>query len=288
MAAELEFNPCHEGANVRLAGKTALVTGAGKGIGHGVALTLAREGANIAAVDVGADLNAAAVKEIIQMGRRAIAITADISRPDDIQRAVAATVAEFGQIDVLVNCAGIVTSHHFLDLTEKQWDDTLDTNAKGTFFINQMVAKEMIPRRSGSIINITSGVRARPMATHYAASKVAVDIVTKSAALTLAPHNIRVNAIDPGMVNTPMWRDMDAERVRLFGLAPGEATKRWVAAVPLGRMSTPEEVAKVVIFLASDESSYVTGSILSSNGGLDLATLEKTQDSSSSNAAKTS
>jgi NAD(P)-dependent dehydrogenase (short-subunit alcohol dehydrogenase family) len=274
--------------NVRLADKKALVTGAGKGIGHGVALTLAREGADVTAVDVSADLNAAAAKEITQIGRRAIAITADVSKPEDIKRAVAKMMAEFGQIDLLVNCAGIVTSHPFLDLTEKQWDDTLDTNAKGTFFINQIVAKEMIPRRSGSIINITSGVRARPMATHYAASKVAVDIITKSAALALAPYNIRVNAIDPGMVDTPMWREMDAERVRLFGLAPGEATRRWVAAVPLGRMSTPEEVAKVVVFLASDDAAYFTGTILSSNGGLDLATLEKTQDSSTATPAKTS
>jgi NAD(P)-dependent dehydrogenase (short-subunit alcohol dehydrogenase family) len=275
--------------NVRLAGKKAIVTGAGKGIGHGVALTLAREGADVAAFDISADVNAVAAQEISALGRRGIAVTVDVSRPEDIRRAVAKVVAEFGQIDILVNCAGIVTSHHFLDLTEEQWDSTLDTNAKGTFFINQIVAKEMIPHRSGSIINITSGVRARPMATHYAASKVAVDIITKSAALTLAPHNIRVNAIDPGMVDTPMWREMDAERVRLFGLAPGEATRRWIAAVPLGRMSTPDEVAKVVVFLASDDASYVTGAILSANGGLDLATLEKTQDSSSSSTpAKTS
>lgn len=272
---------------MRLAGKKAIVTGAGKGIGHGVALTLAREGADIAAFDISADVNAVAAQEISQLGRHGIAVNVDVSRPAEIKRAVAKVIAEFGRIDILVNCAGIVTSHHFLDLTEEQWDSTLNTNAKGTFFINQIVAKEMIPNRSGAIINITSGVRARPMATHYAASKVAVDIITKSAALTLAPHNIRVNAIDPGMVDTPMWREMDAERVRLFGLPPGEATRRWVAAVPLGRMSTPEEVAKVVVFLASDDSSYVTGTILSANGGLDLATLEKTQDSSSAAPAKT-
>jgi meso-butanediol dehydrogenase/(S,S)-butanediol dehydrogenase/diacetyl reductase len=259
--------------------KVAVVTGAGQGIGRGIALRLASEGADIGAIDKNSETAKAVCKEIEALGRKALPLTADVSVCDEIFSALENIVRHFGRVDILVYNARVVQTKAMLDITEEDWDRVMSINAKGTFFCTQAIAKQMTKQSSGLIINITSGQRARPMAAHYAASKMAVDIITMTAALALAPHKIRVNAIDPNIVRTPMWKQLDDERVRLFGLPPGEAARRWEEGVPLGAIATPEQIGGVVIFLASNDASSITGQIIRMTGGSDLATFEKAQGS---------
>ncbi len=259
-------------------GKVAVVTGGGQGIGRGIALRLASKGADIGIADRNLETATAVGEEIRKLGRKAVAVKVDTSVCSEIPSMVERMIQEFGQVDIWVNNAGIMQTKALLEITEEDWDRMIDVNAKGTFFCTQAIAKHMVKRGSGLIVNITSGQRARPMAGHYAASKMAVDIGTMTAALTLAPYKVRVNAIDPGIVITPMWNQMDEDRVRLFGVPPGEATKRWVAQVPTGKITIPEEVGGVIAFLASDDAANITGQIIRLTGGTDLATFEKSQE----------
>ena len=258
-------------------GKVVVVTGGGQGIGRGIALRLASEGADIGVADKNMETATAVCEEIGKLGRKALAVKVDTSVCSEITPMVERMIQEFGGVDIWVNNAGIMQTKALLEVTEEDWDSIIDVNAKGTFFCTQAIAKHMVKRGCGLIVNITSGQRARPMAGPYAASKMAVDITTMTAALALAPHKIRVNAIDPGIVITPMWERMDDDRVRLFGLPPGEATKRWVAQVPMGIITTPEQVGGVIAFLASDDAANITGQIIRMTGGTDLATFEKSQ-----------
>jgi NAD(P)-dependent dehydrogenase (short-subunit alcohol dehydrogenase family) len=261
-----------------LNGEVAVITGGGQGIGRGIALRLASEGADIGVADRNIESADTVCGEIRKFGRKALSVRVDISVCSEIPPMVERMIQEFGRVNIWVNNAGIMQTKALLEVTEEDWDSVMDVNAKGTFFCTQAIAKHMVKRGSGLIVNITSGQRARPMAGPYAASKMAVDITTMTAALALAPHKIRVNAIDPGIVLTPMWKQMDDDRVRLFGMPPGEATKRWVAQVPMGIISTPEQVGGVIAFLASDDAANITGQIYRLTGGTDLATFEKSQE----------
>ena len=257
---------------MRLVGKSAIVTGAGRGIGKATALRFAREGADVLVPDLDLASSQAAAKEIQVLGRKGVPMQMDVTRMADIQRMVETAVREFGKIDILVNNAGIVIVRDLLELTEAEWDRTMDVNAKAVFFCLQAVAREMVKRKTGVILNASSisGRVGRPMLVDYCASKFAVVVITQSAALVLAPHGIRVNAVAPGIVDTDMWVKIDREWGTLAGKPPGEMKRTRVEAIPLGRIETPEDVANLYTFLASDEASYITGQTYNVCGGLQL------------------
>jgi NAD(P)-dependent dehydrogenase (short-subunit alcohol dehydrogenase family) len=251
--------------------QVALVTGAGQGIGQAAALSLAAAGADIVAVDI----NRVAVKEtaasVTALGRKSLAIEADMAAVSDIDRMVAEAIAVFGQIDVLVNNAGVTRRAYIMDLTEADWDRIHGVNSKGVFFCLQRVAREMIPRRSGRIINIASiagkGFRGTSNAI-YAASKGAVISLTKTAAQQLGAHNINVNAVCPGIVRTSLYLDLVATIAQKEGVSSEEIERRYVDGVPLKRANEPEDIAAMVVFLASPGARNITGQSFNVDGGL--------------------
>ena len=257
---------------MRLAGKSAIVTGAGRGIGKATALQFAREGADVLVPDLDLATSEQTAGEIQALGRKGVPLRMDVTRMADIQRMVETAIREFGKIDILVNNAGITQVRDLMKLTEAEWDRTLAVNAKATFFCLQAVAREMIKRKSGVILNASSisGRAGKPMLVDYCASKFAVVGITQSAALALARHRIRVNAVAPGIVDTEMWEQIDREWGALEGKPPGEMKRTRVAAVPLGRIETPEDVASLYTFLASDEAGYITGQTYNICGGLQM------------------
>ncbi len=287
----------------RLLGKVAIVTGAGQGIGKGVAARLAREGASVVIADYNAETASAAAQEIAQStGSATLAYPIDISDVTAAPKMVDAVVARFGHIDILVNNAGVNQTKPMMELTPADWDRVLNVNQRGMFFILQTVAAQMIRQipeherpastaadvvtikpsetktsdmpvhNHGKIVNLSSiaGRRGRPLAAHYAASKAAVISITQSAALTLAPYNITVNAVCPGVVPTQMWKDIDADRGRIFGSQPGEAMAAFVNTIPLKRASTPDDVAGPIAFFCSIDADYVTGQALNVDGGYEM------------------
>ena len=257
---------------MRLAGKSAIVTGAGRGIGKATALRFAREGADVLVPDLDIKTSEETAAEIQALGRSGIPMQMDVTRMGDIQRMVEAAVRGFGKIDILVNNAGITQVRDPMQLTESDWDRTLSLNLKAVFFCAQAVAREMVKRRSGVILNAASisGRSGKPMLVDYCASKFGVIGITQALALALARHGIRVNAVAPGIVDTDMWVSIDREWSALEGKPTGEMKRSRVAAIPLGRIETPEDVANLYAFLASDEASYITGQTYNVCGGLQL------------------
>ncbi len=250
-----------------------MVTGAGRGIGRAIALRFAAEGADVLVAELDAASGAETVRAIETQGRRARFAATDVARPEASRAAVAAALDTFGRLDVLVNNAGVVRSRPLLDVTEADWDRTFVVNARGLFFCLQAAAREMAGRGGGSIINMASiaGRWGRPMLADYAASKAAVISITQSAALALAPQRVRVNAVCPGVVDTAMWAQVDREWGQAVGAKPGEVLAARVAGIPLGRIETPEDVAGLVAFLASDDAAYITGQAINVCGGLQLS-----------------
>jgi NAD(P)-dependent dehydrogenase (short-subunit alcohol dehydrogenase family) len=243
---------------VRLRGKATAVTGATRGIGRAIALAFAREGADVLVNGRDATAGAKVCAEIEALGRRAVWHAADLGRVAEARGVVAATVAAFGRLDVLVNNAGLFERKPALEMEEADWDRLLDVNLKGAFFCAQAAARAM-RGRGGVIVNVASDAAwsggLNPCA-HYAASKAGLVSITRSLAKELAPHGIRVNALAPGLIATEM------------GGTAGSTLPGLV--IPLGREGTPEEVAASTVFLASDEASYVTGANLNLSGGLFL------------------
>jgi NAD(P)-dependent dehydrogenase (short-subunit alcohol dehydrogenase family) len=270
----------------RLANQVAIVTGAGQGIGKGVALRLARDGADVVVAEFNPQTAEVTCEEIRALGRQALPYPIDLSQADQIQPMIERAVREFGRIDILVNNAGRVQTKHMLDLTPEDWDRVVDTNQRGMFFCLQAVARQMIaqippeiraadraPRSFGKIVNFASvaGRSGRPYSTHYAAAKAAVISITKSAALALARYNINVNAIAPGVVPTTMWVQIDKERGEIFGSQPGEALHTFIEnSIPLKRASSVEDQAGVVSFLCSPDADYITGQCLNVDGGVEM------------------
>lgn len=286
----------------RFTDKVAIVTGSGQGIGKGVALRLAREGAAVVIADYNLQTAQQTVEEFTALGLQAWAYQVDIGQPTQIQQMVDAVVAHYGQINILVNNAGVVQTKPLMDVTPDDWDRVITINQRGTFFCTQAVAAQMIRqipadelpasasadivgmkkggsdlntkpvRNHGKIVNLSSisGRRGRPLSTAYAASKAAVISITQSAALTLAPYNINVNAVCPGVVPTAMWQAIDADRGKLFGSQPGEAMANFINLVPLKRASTPEDVAGPIAFLCSSDADYITGQALNVDGGYEM------------------
>lgn len=272
--------------NQRLLDKVAIVTGAGQGIGQGVALRLAQEGADVVVAEYNPVTAGASATMIAgATGRRALAYPIDIAETKAVQQMVVDVVEQLGRIDILVNNAGIMQTKPLIELTEVDWDRMIDINQRGLFFCLQAVAGQMIrqipeevkaagraERSYGKIINFSSvaGRSGRPLAAHYAAAKTAVISLTKSAALALAPYNINVNAICPGLVPTPMWAEIDRTQAQLRGLQPGEWIRQTIETIPLKRAAQPEDIAAAVAFLASPESDYITGQALNVDGGLEM------------------
>jgi 3-oxoacyl-[acyl-carrier protein] reductase len=244
-----------------LSGKVALVTGAQQGIGRATALALARAGADVGVNYLDDPDGASAVaREITAMGRRATLVKGDVSMPAHVETMTNTVTRELGGIDVLVNNAGVFPRVPFLEMKEGDWDYVIDINLKGSFLCAQAAARLMVAqRRAGAIVNLAStAVRGAVLGVHYSASKSGVVGMTRAMALELAPHGIRVNAIAPGLTDTAQPRYGHSE----------EALAAMGRAVPLGRMAQPEEIADVIVFLASDDARYVTGQTLFANGGV--------------------
>ena len=247
------------GMDLDLGGKVALVTGGDRGIGAAIALGLARCGCDVASVDRGPRAEAeAAAGRIRATGRRAMAIEADVADFAAAERAVAAVVAEFGRLDILVCNAGITRDAVVWKMTERQWDEVINVNLKGCFTYNRAAAQIFMERRSGKIVNIASinGLRGKFAQANYAASKGGIIALTKSLARELGKFNVNVNCVAPGMVMTEMARTLGPE----FLDAAVEETV-------LGRLATVDEVANVVVFLCSELSRHVTGEIIKVDGG---------------------
>jgi 3-oxoacyl-[acyl-carrier protein] reductase len=244
---------------MRLEGKTALVTGAGSGIGKCIAETYAREGARVAVVDLDADAAKAAARGI---GNQAIALRCDVSKKDDFNNAVGETLAAFGALDILVNNAGAThINKPMMEIGEEEFDKIYAVNVKGVFLGCQAVVPHFRKAGGGVIINIgsTAGLRPRPGLSAYNATKGAVHILTKTLAVELAPDRIRVCAIAPVATDTPLLPSF-------LGPAPGQREK-FVATVPLGRLAQPQDIANAALFLASADAEFVTGNIVEIDGG---------------------
>lgn len=243
-----------------LQNKTALVTGGSRGIGKAIALALADNGANVAFTYKSATAAAdEVVKAIEAKGRKALAIQSDAKNFSEADSVVEKVIAQFQRLDILVNNAGITKDTLLMRMSEQDWDDVIDTNLKGAFNFSKAVCKQMMSQREGVIINISSiaGVIGNPGQTNYAAAKAGLIGMTKTLAKELSSRNIRVNAVAPGFVDTDMTEKLTPQQKEAL-----------IGMIPLKRTAKPEEIASVVLFLASQASSYVTGQVLCVDGGL--------------------
>lgn len=246
-----------------LTGKVAIVTGARRGIGKGIALALAEAGADVVVSDISLEDCQKVVEEIEALDKKGLAIKCDVTQKLEVGEMVKKTVEEFGRLDILVNNAGIYAPKPFLELTEEEWDRTIDIDLKGQFFCAQAAAREMAKNKWGRIINIASiasgQVGAGVLASaHYCAAKGGVTGMTEALALELAPMGIRVNAVGPGAIDTAMTEDI---------LADEQVKKGMLARIPVGRIGRPEDIAGMVVYLSSDEADYVNGATIFIDGG---------------------
>lgn len=249
-------------------GKTAVITGAGRGIGRAVAGRLAREGACVALLDMDGAAAEAAAEELNRTGSRAIAVQTDVTCKEQVFAAAEKAAAAFGGIDIWVNCAGYSRILPFLDCTPEIWDRTMSINLKGTFFCCQAAVTYM-KGRGGSIINFSSqsGKKGTNQYAAYCASKFGIRGLTQSVAVEFAPEHIRCNAICPGVVLTPMWDAQLADYAKKRHIRDEDVMPRFISNTPLGRLCAYEDVENLVVFLASDASSYMTGQSLNLTGG---------------------
>ncbi|MFC1924374.1 SDR family NAD(P)-dependent oxidoreductase [Chloroflexota bacterium] len=265
---------------MKLKDKIAVVTGAGQGIGKETALELAREGAKVAVNDVVQETIEKVVAEIKAQGQEAIGIRADVSKREEVEQAVNQVLTQWGRVDILANVAGIYPIVSLVEMTEEQWDRVLDVNLKGIFNCIKAALPAMIAQKGGSIVNVASlagAVGGEPMGAlghvHYAASKGGVLGFTRSAAQELGQHGIRVNAIAPGGVVTEGTMAIS----KSLGFADfseemlAEAAKAHIEMVPLKRMGQTIDMAKTILFLASDDSSFITGQLIVVDGGITLS-----------------
>ncbi len=244
----------------RFKGKSAIVTGASRGIGREIALLLAKEGARVAVNYSGSKDKADEVVQLITAaGGEAFAIQADVSDADSVKKMVDQTVETFGSIDILVNNAGITKDNLLMRMKEDEWDDVMSINLKGVFLCTKGVTRQMMRQRAGKIVNVASivGVSGNPGQANYVAAKAGVIGFTKTAAQELASRNINVNAVAPGFITTDMT-DALSEEVK----------NQMLAMIPLGKLGSPEDVAKTVMFLLSDDAAYITGQTIHIDGGM--------------------
>jgi NAD(P)-dependent dehydrogenase (short-subunit alcohol dehydrogenase family) len=252
--------------------KVSLVTGAGRGIGRAIALGLAREGSHVVAADIDRPAAQGTSTTVLEMGRRSLAVRADVGSLADIDSMVRKTVDTFGRIDILVNNAGVTRQLSIMEITEEEWDRILRPNAKGTFFCMQRVARELIAQGGGGrIINMSSlagkGQKNTSNAA-YASSKAAIIAMTQIGAHQLGRHNINVNAICPGITRTPMLEAVMEGRSKGLGVSVEELERQMSEGVPIGRFNEPEDIADMAVFLAGPGSRNITGQALNVDGGI--------------------
>lgn len=242
-----------------LDGKVAIVTGAARGIGRAIAEALARDGADLALCDLQEEWLADVNASVSALGRKTLTLAVDVSDAEAVGRTVDRVLETMGRVDILVNNAGITKDTLLVRMTEADWDAVLAVNLKGTFLLTKAVAKPMMKQRSGVIVNIASviGLIGNAGQCNYAASKAGVIALTKSAAKELASRHVRVNAVAPGFIESKMTEAL-----------PADVREQMLAAIPLKRFGLPDDIAKVVVFLASEASSYITGQVVTVSGGM--------------------
>ena len=250
---------------MRLENRAALITAGTSGIGEATSLLFGREGASVAVVGRNTERGKSVAKRISDAGGTAIFVQADVRKSDDCRTAVERTIETFGRLDILFNNAGTYSVNDVVGCTEEEWDDQVDTSLKGTFLMSKYALPHMIERGSGSIVNCASGwgLVGGPKAAAYCAAKGGMVVMTKAMAIDHGPQGIRVNAICPGDTDTPMER----EDARNQGLSWEAYVHQMTGTRPIARMATPEEIALGVLFLASDDASYITGAALPVDGG---------------------
>jgi len=244
----------------KLLDKVAIITGSAQGIGKAIAIALADEGANVVISDIDEELAKITAEEISKTkGVQTLAFKTDVSKISDVENLVKNTLDKFQKIDILINNAGITRDNLLIRMSEQEWDTVLDINLKGVFNCTKAVSKVMIKQKQGRIVNIASvvGLMGNAGQVNYSASKGGVIAFTKSCARELAGRNILVNAVAPGFIKTRMTDALSEEQ-----------KKKLTELIPLNRLGEPEDVAKVVVFLCTDDSSYITGQVISVNGGM--------------------
>jgi 3-oxoacyl-[acyl-carrier protein] reductase len=252
---------------MKLDGKVAIVTGASRGIGKGICLTFAHEGATIIAADINPKGKEEVIEEVKSLGGRGLFIKTDIAKSSEVSNMAMQVFEEFGRIDILVNNAGIIFPAPLSELSEESWDRVFATNLKGGFLCCREVGKFMMRQKQGNIINVTSMAGHSPFSLGgaYSSSKAGFIMFTKQLAMEWAKYGIRVNAISPGLIRTPMNEHLYEDKV---------LCEKRINLVPLRRIGTPEDISRVALFLASEDSSYMTGQILIVDGGF-LETLQE-------------
>ena len=251
-------------------GKIAIITGAASGMGRAMALAFAAERATVVVADLNADGAQAVVDEIEGKGGQGLAKRLDVSDPADAKAVVDDVVGRYGRLDILVNNAGVGLIKEVWTTTPEEWDRIFAVNVKGLFFMAQAAAEPMRNQRSGRIINLASiaGRRGEALVAAYCASKAAVININQSLALALAPYGVNVNAMAPGVVDTPYWKEVDKQFGAITGKAEGETFRDVAAQIPLGRTSVPEDVVPLALFLAGPGAAYITAQTYNVEGGM--------------------
>ena len=247
---------------MRLKDKVALITGGARGIGQAIAMTFAKEGADIVVADINLEIAQKTASEIEGLGRKALALEMDVTNYDLVEEGINKILDKMGKVDILVNNAGITKDNLILRMSQAEWDAVLNVNLKGTFNCIKAVSRPMVKQRSGRIISIASiiGLIGNPGQANYAASKAGIIALTKTVAKELASRNINANAVAPGFIQTEMTAKL-----------PEDIKKKMLEAIPLAKLGTPQDVANLCLFLASDESSYITGQTITIDGGMVMA-----------------
>jgi len=254
---------------MKLKGRVAVVTGGGSGIGAAICQEFAAEGASVAVADLSKERASGVVELIRNAGGVAKALAVDVSLPDQVDSVSEVVAKEFGGIDIWVNSAGVSFIIPFLECSSEIWEKTISVNLTGTFNGCRAAIRKMLPRRTGVLVNMSSqsGRRGNAHYAAYCASKFGVIGLTQSLAVEFSRHGIRVNAICPGVVFTPMWEGMIDDYARKYGIRPEEVKPFLEQKVPMGRAGSTEEVARLAVFLASDDATYITGQAINVSGG---------------------
>jgi len=247
---------------MRLKDKVALITGGARGIGQAIALTFAGEGADIVVADVNLEVARKTASEIEAMGRKALALEMDVTDFAKVEEGMNKILDKFAKVDILVNNAGITKDNLILRMSQAEWDAVINVNLKGTFNCIKAVSRPMIKQRSGKIISIASiiGLMGNAGQANYAASKAGIIALTKTVAKELASRNINANAVAPGFIQTDMTAKL-----------PEAVKAKMMEAIPLARLGTPQDVANACLFLASEDSNYITGQVITVDGGMVMA-----------------